>query len=64
MRQRVSPSHIPEIAPPMPTMIPHDLSSWMLDRQSDLSEAISAGGRQENAGIDVFRVKASRNLPS
>ena len=36
VRQRVSPSHIPEVVPPMPTLIPHDLSNWILDRQSDL----------------------------
>ena len=33
VRQRVSPSHIPEVVPPMPTLIPHDLSNWILDRQ-------------------------------
>ena len=43
VRQRVSPSHIPEVVPPMPTLIPHDLRNWILDRHSDLQEAISAG---------------------
>ena len=27
----------------MPTLIPHDLSMWMQDRQSDLQEAIITG---------------------
>ena len=39
----MSPSHIPEVVPLMPTLIPHDLSNWILDRHSDLQEAMSAG---------------------
>ena len=35
VRQRVSPSHIPEVIPPMLTLIPHELGNWILDRQSD-----------------------------
>ena len=27
----------------MPTLIPHDLSNWILARHSDLQEAMSAG---------------------
>ena len=27
----------------MPTLIPHDLSNWILVRHSDLQEAVSAG---------------------
>ena len=38
MRQHVSPSHIPEVVLPMPTLIPHDLSNWILGRHSDLQE--------------------------
>ena len=43
VRQRVSLSHIPDVVPPMPTLIPHDLIMWMQDRQSDLQEAMIAG---------------------
>ena len=53
VRQRVSPSHIPQVVPPMPTLIPHDLSNWILDRHSDLQEAMSAGGHQASVGIDI-----------
>ena len=52
VRQRVSPSHIPDVVPPMPTLIPHDLSIWMQDRQSDLQQAMIVGGHQENVGVD------------
>ena len=59
VRQRVSPSHVPEVVPPMPTLIPHDLRNWILDRQSDLQEAMSAGDIT-SVGIEHPTVDLSR----
>ena len=30
--------------PPMPTLVPAELSQWLLDRQSDLQETLELGG--------------------
>ena len=41
------PWSVPHVAedtiPPMPTLVPRELSEWMEDRQSDMQEAMSCG---------------------
>ena len=55
VRQRVSPSHIPEVVP---------LSNWILDRHSDLQEAMSAGDIQQVLELTSLQSQAPRNLPN
>ena len=62
VRQRVSPSHIPEVIPPMPTLIPHDLSNWILDRQSDLQEAMSTGDIKQVLELTSLQSQGAEKL--
>ena len=62
VRQRVSPSHIPEVVPPMPTLIPHDLSNWILDRHSDLQEATSAGDIKQVLELTSLQSQGAEKL--
>ena len=62
VRQRVSPSHIPEVVPPMPTLIPHDLSNWILDRHSDLQEAMSAGDIKQVLELTSLQSQGAEKL--
>ena len=60
VRQRVS--HIPEVVPPMPTLIPHDLSNWILDRHSDLQEAMSAGDIKQVLELTSLQSQGAEKL--
>ena len=62
VRQRVSPSHIPDVVPPMPTLIPHDLSIWMQDRQSDLQEAMIAGDIKKMLELTSLQSQGAEKL--
>ena len=63
VRQRVSPSHIPDSCPAHADV---DSSRFEhLDRQSDLQEAVSAGDIKNILELtSLYRVKAPGNLPS
>ena len=43
VRQRLSPTHGGDTIPPMPTLVPGDLSDWMQDRHADLQDAMNGG---------------------
>ena len=43
VRQRLSHGHRSGVIPPMPTLIPGDLSDWMQERHGDLQEAMNVG---------------------
>ena len=43
VRQRLSYAHRCGVIPPMPTLIPEDLSDWMQERHGDLQEAMNVG---------------------
>ena len=62
VRQRVSLSHIPDVVPPMPTLIPHDLSMWMQDRQSDLQEAMIAGDIKKMLELTSLQSQGAEKL--
>ena len=59
VRQHVSPSHIPEVVLPMPTLIPHDLSNRILDRHSDLQE-MSVGDIKKMLGLTSLQSQAEK----
>ena len=43
-RQRLSPSHVQNgPTPPMPTMVPMELSDWVQDRQPDMQDHLNSG---------------------
>ena len=46
----------------MPTLIPHDLSNWMLDRQSDLQEAMSVGDIKKMLELTSLQSQGAEKL--
>ena len=62
VRQRVSPSHVPETVPPVPILIPGELSEWMQDRQSDLQEATSVGNFKRVLELTSLQSQAAEKL--
>ena len=57
-----APSHVLEVVPPMPTLIPHDLSNKMLDRQSDLQEAMSVGDSKKMLELTSLQSQGAEKL--
>ena len=43
VRQKLSRAHGGDAIPPMPTLVPGDLSDWMQDRHADLQDAMNGG---------------------
>ena len=52
----------PRLSPPMPTLIPHDLSNWILDRQSDLQEAMSTGDIKQVLELTSLQSQGAEKL--
>ena len=63
VRQRLSVPHVAEdTIPPMPTLVPRELSEWMEDRQSDMQEAMSCGNLKKLLELTSLRGQAAERL--
>ena len=62
VRQRLSPSHRGDTIPPMPTLIPGDLSDWMQDRHADLQDAMNGGNCVKVLELMSMMSNAAENL--
>ena len=63
VRQRLSVPHVAEdTIPPMPTLVPRELSEWMEDRQSDMQEAMSCGNLKKLLELTSLQGQAAERL--
>ena len=62
VRQRLSPSHRGDTIPPMPTLIPCDLSDWMQDRHADLQDPMNGGNCGKVLELMSMMSNAAENL--
>ena len=63
VRQRLSVPYVAEdTIPPMPTLVPRELSGWMEDRQSDMQEAMSCGNLKKLLELTSLQGQAAERL--
>ena len=63
VRQRLSAPHVSEdVIPPMPTLVPRELSEWMEDRQSDMQEAMSSRNLKKLLELTSLQGQAAKKL--